>query len=73
MDGLRKVLLTVITLALETGAFVFMILVAKVADAGVLTAYFVAVGGTLTAYVTANVVSKAVGTVETPPVEPPKP
>jgi hypothetical protein len=70
MEGLRKVILTSVTLLLETGAFVFMVLVAHVADAGVLTAYFVAVGGTLSVFVAGNVATKIISPA--PPVEPPK-
>jgi hypothetical protein len=62
MTGLRKLIVTGVTLLLETGAFIFVVLVGKTADAGMLTAYFVAVAATLGVYTTGNVLSKvAVG------------
>lgn len=58
MQGLRKIIVTVVTLALETGAFVFVVLVSKNAGEGVLIAYFGAVVAALMVYTGANVASK---------------
>lgn len=65
--GWRKLLATVIVLVFETGAFVLAVLLTKNADAGMLTAYFVAAGGTLSVYTMGNVVSKFSPPVEKPP------
>jgi hypothetical protein len=68
MEGLRKLLATAAVLLLETFAFAFAALITKTVDAGMLTAYFVAVAAALAIYTSANVVSKF-----SPPSEPPKP
>jgi len=60
MEGLRKILATIAVLLLETGAFVFATLVGGHVDSGMLTAYFIAVAGSLAIYTGANVVSKSI-------------
>jgi hypothetical protein len=58
MEGLRKVIVVAAALLLETGAFVFAVVMTKHADVGMLTAYFAAVAASLAVYSAANVVSK---------------
>lgn len=58
MEGLRKIIVTAVTLLLETGAFVLVVVMTKQVDVGVLTAYFVAVAAALAIYTGGNVASK---------------
>lgn len=71
MQGLRKVLMTIGTLVLETGVFITVIAITKMVDGGMLTAYFTAVVTTLGIFTAGNAVAKFVA----PPTsvqEPPK-
>ena len=70
MEGLRKVLVTAVTLILETGAFVLAAVLMKGVSEGVLTVYFGAVVAALAVYTGGNVVSKF---SEKPPAVPPTP
>jgi len=58
MEGLRKIIVTAVTLLLETGAFIFIVLTTKQEGTAILTAYFLAVVAALTVYTGGNVASK---------------
>lgn len=60
MEGMRKVIIAVITLALESGAFALVTLVGKNTSEGVLIAYFGAVVAALAVFTGGNVASKSI-------------
>ena len=58
MEGLRKIIVTAVTLLLETGALIFIVLTTKQEGTAILTAYFLAVAAALAIYTGGNVASK---------------
>jgi hypothetical protein len=68
MERLRKLLATAAVLLLETFGFVFAAIITKTVDAGMLTAFYIAVAAALAIYTGGNVVSKfSSGPVDKPP------